>query len=388
MNDNDTNDDRRNFIRAATGLAGAAMVASAATQAAQAPAAQARVVEDPKAPPGLKATPDMRYPLCFQAPVTEGVRVLMDYFTALNRRDAKGMADAMHFPFASVEGVNTVIVKTPEDLISHAPASMNLTESPERFTDHDGYMKPGCYDVFDGVEVFHSDPISVDMALCYWRHGPDGKRMLRSEGVYQATNNDGRWALQRASTIFKPRNLVGIEYPDAKMAAQRLRIDHDLQFLTRTELPASVPAYPTWQPAPADAPKVHSQTYIRMHNGESVMALFKVKGIKSRVSANPPREEDLSKPGRVTDYEEYRDTFKSLGQGPFGFVSGIAPESRVIHHTADKVHYTACAARYNATGEELNWNAQVGIAVYKLGYWRGGGGLSYIMVHDRGNDKA
>ena len=33
-------------------------------------------------------------------------------------------------------------------------------------------------------------------------------------------------------------------------------------------------------------------------------------------------------------------------------------------------------------------NAQVGIAVYKLGYWRGGGGLSYIMVHDRGNDKA
>jgi hypothetical protein len=385
---NDTDGDRRHFIRAATaGLAGAAVMASTATQAAAAAAAQPQV-EDPKAPPGLKATPDMRYPLCFQAPVTEGVRVLMEYFTALNRRDAKGMADAMHFPFASIEGTDTVIVKTPEDLISHAPASMNLTDNPVRFTANDGYMKAGSYDVFDGIEVFHSDPVSVDMALCYWRYGPDGKRLLRSEGIYQATNNDGRWALQRASTIFKPLNLVHVEYPDAKVAAQRLRIDHDLQFVTQTELPASVPAYPTWQPPPADAPKVHSETYIRMHNGESVMSLFKVKGIKSRVNPNPPREADLSKPGRVTDYEEYRDTFKSLGQGPFGFVSGIAPESRIIHHTADKVHYTACAARYNATGEELNWNAQVAVAVYKLGYWRPGGALSYVMVHDRGNDKA
>src|SRR5580692_897713 len=120
MNDNDTNDDRRNFIRAATGLAGAAMVASAATHAAQAPAAQARVVEDPKAPPGLKATPDLRYPLCFQTPVTEGVRVLMNYFTALNKRDAKGMADAMHFPYASLEGIELAIVKTPEELFAKA----------------------------------------------------------------------------------------------------------------------------------------------------------------------------------------------------------------------------------------------------------------------------
>ena len=394
MNSDDTND-RRAFLRTATaaGLVGAAAVGAQA-QAAQAarPAAAAATsstTEDPQAPPGLKATPDMRYPLCFQAPVTNGVRVLMDYFTALNKRDARGMADAMHFPFSSIEGVDNVIVKTPEDLIAHAPPSMNLSMNPEKFTDHEGYMKPGSYDVFDGIEVFHSDPIMVDMALNYWRYGPDGKRLLRCEGVYQATNNDGRWALQRASTIFKPLNLVGVEYPDAKMAAQRLRIDHDLQFTTRTELPASVPAYPSWKPAPADSPKVHSQTYIRMHNGESVMALYKVKGIKSRVNANAGGgNEDLSKPGRVTDYEEYRDTFKPLGKGPFGFVSGIAPESRVIHHTADKVHYTACAARYNLTGEELNWNAQVAIAVYKLGYWRGGGALSYVMVHDRGNDQA
>jgi hypothetical protein len=389
MNDNDTNGDRRNFMRVAatTGLIGAAVGVTAAKAAA--PAAPARVVEDPKAPPGLKATPDMRYPLCFQTPVTEGVRVLMDYFTALNRRDAKGMADAMHFPFASLEGVDNVVVKTPEDLIRSAPASMNLTENPERFTDHDGYMKAGSYDVFDGIEVFHSDPISVDLALSYWRYGPDGKRLLKCEGIYQATNNDGRWALQRSSTIFTPLNLVGIEYPDAKMAAQRLRIDHDLQFSTRKELPHSVPAYPSWRPAPADAPRGHSQTWLRMHSGESVMTLFKVKGIKSRVNPNAnENDDDLSKPGRVTDYEEYRDTFKPLGQGPYGMVSGIAPESRVVHHTADKVHYTACAARYNATGEELNWNVTLCTAVYKLGYWRGGPSMSYVMYHDRGNDRA
>jgi hypothetical protein len=382
------NNDRRNFIRgaAAAGLLGAAGIAPAIAEAQ--PAQQAGG-EDPKAPPGLKATPDMRYPLCFQTPVTEGVRVLMNYFTALNRRDAKGMADAMHFPYASLEGVDEVIVKTPEDLINHAPASMNLTENPERFTDHDGYMKPGSYDVFDGIEVFHSDPISVNMALSYWRYGPDGKKLLKCEGVYQACNNNGRWALQRCSTIFTPLNMVGVKYPDAMMAAQRIRIDHDLQFTTRTELPASVPAYPTWKPAPPDSPKVHSQTYIRMHNGQGVMALFKVKGITSRV--NVPTggggEEDLSRPGRVTDYEEYRDTFKPLGMGPFGWVYGTSPEARIIHHTVDKVHYIACAARYNATGEELNADVQVTIAVYKLGYWRGGGALSYVMIHDRGNDK-
>jgi hypothetical protein len=381
------NTDRRNLIKAAAtgGLLGAAALAPAA---AQAQSAQTRVVEDPKAPEGLKATPDMRYPLCFQTPVTEGVRVLMDYFTALNRRDARGMADAMHFPFATIEGVETMIVKTPEDLLRSAPPSMNLTEHPERFTDHDSYLKPGCYDVFDGIEVFHSDPISVNMALSYWRYGPDGIKILKCDGVYQATNNDGRWALQRASTIFTPRNLVGMKYPDAIQAAQRLRIDHDLAFTTRTELPHSVPAYPTWQPAPANAPKTHSQTYTRMHSQQGVMSYFKVKGIKSRVSANERAEDDLSKPGRVPDYEEYRDTFKSLGVGPYGWTYGIAPDSKIIHHTVDKVHYTVCAERYTASGEEINANVQVSIAVYKLGYWRSEGSLSYVMIHDRGNSKA
>lgn len=385
---NGVNTDRRNLMKAAAtgGLLGAVGIASAMAQA-QSP--QSPVVEDPKAPPGLKATPDQRYPLCFQAPVTEGVRVLMDYFTGLVKRDGKAMADAMHFPFRTIEGISSVVVKTPEELLTKAPASMNLTMNPERFTDHDGYMKPGCYDVFDRVEVLHSDPISVNLVLEYWRYDEHGKKLLKCDGIYQATNNDGRWALQQASTIFTPLNLINVKYPDAMMAAQRIRIDHDLQFTTRTELPQTVPAHPSWKPAPPDAPKVHSQTYIRMHSNEGVMSLFKVKGIKSRVNANAGGggEDNISSPTRVSDYEEYRDTFKSLGMGPFGWVFGIAPESRVIHHTADKVHYTACAARYNATGEELNWNATLAVAVYKLGYWRGGGGMSYVMVHDRGNDK-
>src|SRR5580698_9250624 len=101
------------------------------------PAQQAQV-EDPKPPKGMGKTaiPDQRFPLCYETPVIEGVRAVTQYFAALSRRDAKGMADKMHFPFGSYEGTELAVVQTPDDLINHAPASMNLTEKPERFTDH------------------------------------------------------------------------------------------------------------------------------------------------------------------------------------------------------------------------------------------------------------
>lgn len=386
--DGGSNPDRRTVVKAAAaaGLLGAAGMGPSAVRA-QSPQQQ---VEDPQPPPGLKpvAAADLRYPVCFQPSVANGVRVLMDYFTALNQRDAGGMADSMHFPFASLEGTDRVVINTVDDFMNHAPPSMNLTEHPERFTDHDSFLKPGCYDVFDGLEVFYPDPISVVMSLAYNRYGSDGKRLLRCEGIYQAYNNDGRWALQQASTIFTPSDLVGIEYPDAVVAAKRLQIDHDLQFLRGVVLPESVPAYPTWRRPPEDTPKVHSQTWRALHSGESRWN-YKVKGIKSRIAPDdgqPTPEPDLGQPGRVTDYEEYRDTFIPLGLGPFGFTWGTMADAKVIHQTVDKVHYTCCAARYTATGEFINANYRVSMAIYKYGYWRGGGSMSYTMVHDRANN--
>ncbi len=406
MSNDETNGDRRTFMRIATaaGLVGAAAVPSGAGPAAAGATAgegsRPSSAEDPKAPAGLKATPDLRYPLCYETPVIEGVRALTQYFASLSRRDAKGMADNMHFPFGSFEGIEPVLVKTPEDLLSKPPASMSFNPHPERFTGHDSYMKPGCYEVFGGIEVFNSDPVSVNMALSYDRYGPDGKKLLRCDGIYCATNNDGRWALQLASTIFTPADLIGIRYIDAELAAKRLRIDHDLQFVTRDasynartdQLGPSMGIGGGGTPdagKPSVSPRglKHSQTFIRMHRPGGVMSLFRVKGVKSRLRTHEVTEADLARAAQPIDYEEYRDTFKSLGVGPWGWVFGVVPAERIVHATVDKVHFISGATRYTATGEVINTDAQVAIATYRKDRWGMSGGLAYVMTHDRGNDR-
>jgi hypothetical protein len=402
MKSEETNTERRTFMRVATaaGIFGVGAAGAGAAGGGPGAGGQASSAEDPQAPAGLKGTPDLRYPLCYETPVIEGVRVLTQYFAALSRRDAKGMADNMHFPFGSFEGTNPVAVKTPEELFSKAPASMNLNPHPERFTDHDSYLKPGCYDIFNGMEVFNSDPVSVNMGLTYDRYGPDGKKLLRCEGVYCATNNDGRWALQLASTIFTPADLIGVRYPDAEQATKRLRIDHDLQFVTRDssfnastdQLGLSMglggggtPVATTLSNTPGGLK--HSQTYLRMHRTGGVMSLFRVKGVKSRLNIHEMTEADVKRNAEPIDYEEYRDTFKTLGVGPWGWVFGLVTGERIIHQTVDKVHLITGATRYTATGEVINADAQVAVATYRKGRWGLSGGLSYVMTHDRGNDR-
>jgi hypothetical protein len=168
---------------------------------------------------------DNRYPATFAESVPKGVEVLMGYFTAFNQRDLKGMAEYLHFPFASFEGTDPVLVNTPDEFMAKTPASMNMNPNPERFTDHDGYMKAGSYDVFRGLEVLAMDPVVVAIAMSYDRYGSDGKKMLRCEGVYSVTNNDGR-CIELMSTIFTPADMIGLEFPMPSMpltAAHRSR---------------------------------------------------------------------------------------------------------------------------------------------------------------------
>ena len=398
-NIDNTRSDRRMFMKVASaaGIIGAAAIAPGLAQAQD---NQTGAAEDPQAPPGMKGTPDLRYPLCYKTPAIEGVRCHTEYFAALSQRDPKGMADVMHFPFGSWEGTNPAVVKTADDLINHAPASMNMNTNPERFTDHDSYMKAGCYDTFGGLEVFNSDPVSVNMALTYDRYDVYGRKLLRCDGIYCATNNDGRWALQLASTIFTPADLIGTRYPDAEMAAKRLRIDHDLQFVTKDASfnATTTQLGPTLALGGGGTPNAgtptatagglkHSQTYIRMHRPGGVMSLFKVKGVKSRLAVRDVTEADLKVDAEPIDYDEYRDTFKSLGVGPWGWVFGVVPAERIVHQTVDKVHFITGATRYTATGEVINTDAQVAIATYRKGRWGLSGGLSYVMTQDRGNDR-
>jgi hypothetical protein len=372
---------RRNFLSnaAAAGLVGAVAVSSAMAQS---------TVQDPQAPKGLgpRAMLDNRFPVTYQTCVPEGVRVLTQFFVGLSQRDLKGMTDLLHFPFVSFEGIEPVVVQTPEELFAHAPASINMSQNPERYTDHDGDLKPGAYDVLDGLEVLNFDPVLVGMSLRYNRYGSDGKKLLRCEGVYSVTNNDGKWAIQMMSTIITPAKMAGVTFTDTIEAAKRCRIDHDLAYQVSDR---SVDAPTSQLGRTAAVANTGGQPWTLGPAGRA-MEQFKVKGIKTRLrisevtpesrariqpSANPP-----------ADYADYRALFPKSGVGNWGWVYGVLPETRVIHATFDKAHMFSGAIRFTAAGEECSYNSDLSVITYKKGHWGRAGTLAYTTPHDRSND--
>ena len=80
--------DRREFVKT-MGAAGA--LGAMAPAAGAAPAAQAGGVSEFPRPSTLRAGAqlDSRFPVSFAAPVTEGLRLVTEYFTALSQREPR-----------------------------------------------------------------------------------------------------------------------------------------------------------------------------------------------------------------------------------------------------------------------------------------------------------
>lgn len=389
QDDQEISRERRAFIvsAASAGILGAAGLAGAG-QAAGQTTAGGTPATDPVAPRGLgsRAMLDNRFPLTYAKSIPESVRVLTQYFDALGRRDLKGIADLMHFPFASVEGIEAVVVQTADELMAHAPASINMNDKPERYSDHDGYLQPGCYDVLEGLEVLNFDPVVVGLAMTYNRYDGTGKKLTRCQGVYSITNNDGRWAIQMMSTIFTPGPMIHVEFPDTVEAAKRCRIDHDLAYQVSDR---SVDATTSQIGRNAGVANSPGQPWTLGPAGRA-MEQFKVKGVKTRLrlsnvthesqaairpSANPP-----------DDYADYRALFPRSGVGNWGWVYGVLPETRVLHATFDKAHMFSGAIRFTASGEEASYNSDLSVITYKKGHWGRAGTLAYTTPHDRSND--
>lgn len=371
--------------------------------------------EDPKAPPtlGSRATPDLRFSICYFPSVPQSARVMTRFFHALAQRDLKMMADSLQFPFASWEGTNRVVVNTPEDLIANPPPSLSTSMDPVRFTDHDGYMKRGSYDVFGGMEFITSDPIQSVLSMYYDRYDKNGQRMLRCQGVYGVTNNDGKWAIQQMSTIFTPSEMVGTVYSDTITAAKRLRINHDLAYQIRDHDGVWGRVRPAvWQPegaaaatpsgangAPptsargANPPAAGAVPWQDAPKGnEVVMRHFRFKGVKSRIRPETQQPHASTRPGEWVDPKakiDFAQTIKEVsmaGVGNWGFPTGILPYTRVVHNTENKAHLYSGVTRYNVWGEEISNSVEVGIVTYVLGRWSWAGSLGYICNHDRAND--
>jgi hypothetical protein len=375
--------DRRTFLAVASAslLGGAALLAPSAAAEDGIPGATEIARPKDLGPRGMI---DNRYPVTFAECVPKACQVITGYFTALSQRDLKGMAEYMHYPFATFEGVEAVQVKSPEELLAKAPPSMNMSTNPERFTDHDSYMKAGSYDIFEGFEVLCMDPVVVGVSMSYNRFDSNGKMLSRCEGVYSITNNDGKWGIQLVSTIFTPAMQVGIVYPDAVNAANRLRIDHDLSYQMSDRRVEPIPQIGT----SANVTNYAGQPWSLAPNGK-VMDQFKVAGVTSRLrysDGSQPRPHPEPSANPLDDYADYRELFHKNGLGGWGWVYGVLPNSRILHQTFNKVHQFTGAVRFNQAGELASYNTDIGIVTYKLGRWGTSGSVCYTTPHDRSND--
>jgi hypothetical protein len=383
---NDSISGRRSFIKSATAIGALGIAAMAPAVAEAAAGTPQSSPGDPQAPPGLKpnAMLDNRFPITFENSVPEATKVLIGYFGAISQRDLKGVAEYLHYPFASYEGTDPVVVQTVDELIAKAPASINMTTNPERYSDHDGYIKAGSYDAIDGIEVFTADPVSVNFALNYSRYGSDGKKLLKCEGIYCITNNDGKWAIQLMSTIFTPAAMEHVTYPDTIAFAKRLRMTHDLayQVADETEVWGNVRQYGTFAGVTQDTIRI----FMGGGKAGSTMDAFRVKGVKTRLQMTAEVTPESIAKGH-TDFVAYRAMFPRSGVGNWGFTYGILPNSRVVHATVNKAHLFSGVARYNVFGEEGSTATELSIATYKKGRWGWlPGTFSHVTVHDCSNN--
>jgi hypothetical protein len=393
---------RRDFVSAGLitfGAAGLAGLGSAAAQSVVVPDdIDTLDAIDPITPKGLKknATVDPRYPVAFQRSVPAACRVMTAHFLAINQRDYAALAKTMHYPFAIVESLDTVIVNSPAELTdTGAPFSLNFHPDGRWVGPNKSRLNPGSYDMLKSLEVINFDPVHVNMAMTFDRYNRQGFRTLRCEGIYCVTNNDGKWAIQMMSTIWKPDDFVDIKWPDAEAAAIRLRANHDDSYMTDMDI--------------IDHPRPHRGPRAGITGGGSgnlfgtaasgdQMALFKVKGVKTRLSVRENTDPNASNvdPAKrlrpetgphVPKWVGQPEAWEKLGINDW-WEARVAPDFRILHSWSNKVHRYAGAARYNAAGERLNISMEVAVVVLGSGTdWVDHGSLRYVTVHDRLNDE-
>ena len=388
---------------------------------------------DPPAPPNMKkgAQLDARFPVSYRRSVPQACRVMAAHFDAIATRDYKALARTMQFPFAIVERIDVVVVNSPSDLTdSKAPGSLNFSPDGQFDTNHFSRLKPGCYDILISLEVLNFDPLNVTMAMTFDRYNKHGLRILRCEGVYAVTNNEGHWGIQLMSTIFTPDDLIGHQYEDAKQAAVRLRANHLVSYIDDDDI--------IDRPRATRGPRAGIigggiGNLFESQEGDDPMAQFKVKGVKTRLSVSgqgnlPPGLQPAGGGGgrrganaaaaggganaaaggggrggnadpnaldpalRRADREPHVPKWKSIidnyNQLGVNFYEGaIDPATRIVHHTADKVHRISGAARYTTAGELISISQELGVVV--LGTqtdWVGNATFRYVTTHDRNND--
>jgi len=237
-------------------------------------------------------------------------------------------------------------------------------------------------------------PVGSVFSLSFTRYTPDGHKQLLCDGVYAVTNNDGRWAIQYASTIFHESDFIGIAYPDAEAAHTRAEQNYLAAFGYGNEAILNDPksnrgTYDPPFPAGTRTASVNFGYGPRERSRDAreghPMQGWKTKGVKSRLVVSTVTEQTSN---RTIDTNLAE--FNSLAGGTvgeYGYTRDRPVRPVTIHATHDKAHMLSGYFRYTADGTLISETRSVGIRIYKAGHWGNGGGLGQVTHHDRSNSK-
>jgi hypothetical protein len=349
--------------------------------------AQSRAGEFPK-PPNLQkgGQLDSRFPVSFAATVSNGLRLVTEYFTAQSQRDLPALAKTLHFPFAIYEEIEPIVIASERDFLASPPATLNSTGKGKT------RIAKGSYDLLEGVNVHLYCPVGGVFSLRFARYTADGNKLLDCDGLFSVTNNDGRWAIQLVSTMFHERGYENNRYQDAEethrigsqgyLAAFGYRNEALLNDLStgrgsyEPELPVGTKrASVNFGYGPRDRSR-------DARNGNP-MAGWKTTGIKSRLSVS----QVTAQSGTGSTNTNLNEFIELAGGavGEYDYTRLLPDRPLVIHATHDKAHTLGGYWRYTADGQLISETRSVGIRIYKGGRWGDAGGLGQVTHHDRSN---
>jgi hypothetical protein len=367
---------RRDFLKnsAAAGFAGALALVPA-TAFAKERAVENAEMQDPPAPSGIHplAQFDSRFPVAFESSVPQAITLLTAYFRALSARDLAGMAQYLHFPFATYEGTDPVLVETKEALMSNPPLSMNVTGQGPTL------IEKGSYDMLDSIELHTYNPVNVGLSLCYSRFGVDGKKIYECKGIYGITNDDGRWGIELMSTIFTPADQTHVAYKDAVEATLRLQENWMLGYTLRDQSVLNS-THQLGPQANLSPPEPRSNAG-NARNGKP-MDGYRTMGVKSRLHVSNVNAESIAK--MDANFPEFSN-WAGGGVGPWDYTLNL-PGARALHVSVNKVHSFGGYVRYTKDGVVTSESHVLQIVTYKNERWGTAGALGIMMYHDRTGD--
>src|SRR5580765_2224331 len=387
------NIDRRRFVQTVgAGIGAIGTLAASGADAAQGRAAQARPSggDDFPKPEGLRtgAQLDSRFPVSFATPVSEGMRLMVEYFTALSQRNVAAIARTLHFPFAIYEDIEPIVIQSAAEFVATPPPSLNPGSGKSR-------IMPRSYDLLEGINVHLYCPVGAAFSLSFTRYTPDGYKLFVSDGVYSVTNNDGRWAIQLASTIVREADFIGVTYPDAEAAATRAEQNYLAAFGygneailndPKTSRGTYEPPFPTGTRTASVnfgyGPRERSQDARENHP----MSGWKTTGVKSRLAV-ATRSEETANRAIDTNLAEF-NALAGGSVGTYAYTRDRPVRPVTIHATHDKAHILNGYFRYTADGTLISETRSVRIRIYKAGHWGSAGSLGQVTHHDRSNSKA